>query len=98
MQNRSKQKTDGHIKNQTMRLKEMRLNILLKISCVIVPMTILLAILWGIFSINPPPEKWEKTQITYSSISRNFCAQRNLPSLRKEHAYAIFIRQSAWGF
>ena len=34
MQNSDKQKTDGYIKNQNMRLKEMRLNILLKISCV----------------------------------------------------------------
>lgn len=76
MQNRSKQKTDGYIKNQNMRLKEMRLNIPLKISCVIVPMAILLAILWGIFSINPPPEKWEQTQITYSNISREYFAHR----------------------
>ena len=70
MQSLNKQKTDGYIKNQNMRLKEMRLNILLKISCVIVPMAILMAILWGIMSINPPPEKWESAQITFSSISR----------------------------
>ena len=76
MQNSDKQKTDGYIKNQNMRLKEMRLNILLKISCVIVPMAILMAILWGIFSINPPPEKWEQKQITYSNISRERVAGR----------------------
>jgi len=70
MQNQDKQKTDGYIKNQKMRLKEMRLNILLKILCVIVPLAILMAILWGIMSINPPPEKWEQKQITYSNISR----------------------------
>lgn len=70
MQNRDKQKTDGYIKNQNMRLKEMRLNILLKILCVIVPLAILMAVLWGIMSINPPPEKWEQKQITYSNISR----------------------------
>ena len=71
MQNQGKQKTDGYIKNQNMRLKEMRLNILLKISCVIVPLAILMAVLWGIMSINPPPEKWEPAQITFSSISRD---------------------------
>ena len=76
MQSLNKQKTDGYIKNQNMRLKEMRLNILLKISCVIVPMAILMAILWGIFSINPPPEKWESAQITFSSISRERLPQR----------------------
>ena len=70
MQSPNKKKTDGYIKNQNMRLKEMRLNILLKISCVIVPMAILMAILWGILSIKPPPEKWESAQITFSSISR----------------------------
>ena len=77
MQNQSKQKTDGYIKNQNMHLKEMRLNILLKISCVIVPMAILMAILWGIVSINPPPEKWESAQITFSSISRERTFRRN---------------------
>ena len=70
MQNQGKQKTDGYIKNQNMRLKEMRLNILWKILCVIVPLAILMAVLWGMFSITPPPEKWEQTQITYSNISR----------------------------
>jgi len=76
MQSLNKQKTDGYIKNQSMRLKEMRLNILLKMSCVIVPMAILMAILWGIFSINPPPEKWESAQITFSSISRESLPKR----------------------
>ncbi len=70
MQNQNKQKTDGYIKNQNIRLKEMRFNILLKISCVIVPSVILMAILWGIVSLTPPPEKWESAQITFSSISR----------------------------
>ena len=77
MQNQSKQKTDGYIKNQNMHLKKMRLNILLKISCVIVPMAILMAILWGIVSINPPPEKWESAQITFSSISRERTFRRS---------------------
>ena len=76
MQSLNKQKTDGYIKNQNMRLKEKRLNSLLKISCVIVPMAILMAILWGIFSINPPPEKWESAQITFSSISRERLLKR----------------------
>ena len=76
MQNHVKQKIDGYIKNQNMHLKEMRLNILLKISCVIVPMAILMAVLWGIMSINPPPEKWEQKQITYSNISRERIARR----------------------
>ena len=76
MQNHVKQKTDGYIKNQNMRLKEMRLNILLKILCVIVPLAILMAVLWGIMSINPPPEKWEQKQITYSNISRERIARR----------------------
>ena len=77
MQNQGKQKTDGYIKNQNMRLKEMRLNILLKMSCVIVPLAILMAVLWGIMSINPPPEKWEQKQITYSNISRERVARRS---------------------
>ena len=33
MQHQGKQKTDGYIKNQKIRLKEMRLNILLKFFC-----------------------------------------------------------------
>jgi len=70
MHNQGKQKTDGYIKNQNLRLKEMRLNILLKISCIIIPMAILTVILCGIMSINPPPEKWEQKQITYSNITR----------------------------
>ena len=77
MQNQDKQNTDGYIKNQNMRLKEMRLNILLKISCVVVPIAILMAILWGIVSINPPPEKWESAQITFSSISRERTFRRS---------------------
>ena len=77
MQNQGKQKTDGYIKNQNMRLKEMRLNILLKILCVIVPLAILMAVLWGIMSINPPPEKWEQKQITYSNISKERVARRS---------------------
>ena len=77
MKNQGKQKTDGYIKNQNMRLKEMRLNILLKILCVIVPLAILMAISWGIMSIDPPPEKWEQKQITYSNISREFFAHRS---------------------
>ena len=75
MQNQGKQKTDGYIKNQNMRLKEMRLNILLKILCVIVPLAILMAP-WGIISIDPSPEKWEQKQITYSNISRERVARR----------------------
>ena len=77
MQNQDKQNTDGYIKNQNMRLKEMRLNILLNILCVIVPLAILMAVLWGIMSINPPPEKWEQKQITYSNISREKVARRS---------------------
>jgi hypothetical protein len=77
MQNQGKQKTDSYIKNQNMRLKEMRLNILLKILCVIVPLAILMAVPWGIMSINPSPEKWEQKQITYSNISRERVARRS---------------------
>ena len=47
MQNQGKKNTDCYIKNQNMRLKEMRLNILLKILCVIVPLAILMAVLWA---------------------------------------------------
>ena len=84
MKNQGKQKTDGYIKNQNMHLKEMRLNILLKISCIIVPLAILMAILWGIMSINPPPEKWEQKQITYLNISRERIA------LRGTYAYVLY--------
>ena len=63
-------KTDGYIRNQNMYLKQVRINILLKILFVLVPTAILIAVLWSIVSINPPPEKWEHTKITYSNISR----------------------------
>ena len=76
MQNQDKQKSDGYIKNQTMRLKEKQLLISLKILCIIIPLAIFIVVLWGIMSINPPPEKWEQKQITYSNISRERIARR----------------------
>ena len=87
MQNKGKQKTDGYIKNQNMRLKEMRLIILLKISYIIVPMAILMAILCGLTSLNPPPEKWEQKQITYSNIAR----ERALTSGRSN--YVLYTKE-----
>ena len=77
MQNQDKQKSDGYIKNQNMRLKEKQLLISLKILCIIIPLAIFIVVLWGMMSIKPPPEKWEQKQITYSNISRERVAGRS---------------------
>lgn len=76
MQSPNMKKADGYIKNQNRRLKEMRLRVLLKIACVLMPMAILTAVFGSIMSINPPPEKWEQKQITFLSISRETVSKR----------------------
>lgn len=75
-------RSDGYIKNQNLRLKELRRTILLKIACVILPLAILTAVLWGTLSINSPPEKWEETQIAISDIVRE--------RMRRRSVYAVY--------
>ena len=65
-------KSDGYIKNQCMRIKQNRGYILLKISIVVFPLALFLAVAtFGTLS-TPSPEKWERSQITYSDISREY--------------------------
>ena len=61
-------KSDGYIKNQNIRLRNMRIAISLKMSLVAVPLTMLLVFFSVLILSTPSPEKWERSQITYSDI------------------------------
>lgn len=79
MQNyRKTAKSDGYIKNQNIRLKDMRTAILLKISFVVVPLVLLLVFFTGLIFSTPSPEKWKHDQITFSGISREYFIKRSL--------------------
>ncbi len=65
-------KSDGYIKNQNIRLRNMRIAISLKMSLVAVPLTMLLVFFSVLILSTPSPEKWERSQITYSDISREY--------------------------
>ena len=79
MQNYSKlAEEDGYIKNQYIALKKVRTVILLKISCVVVPLGLILIILAGLILCTPSPDKWQHKDITFSDISREY-VMRNSP-------------------
>ena len=63
-------KSDGYIKNQNIRLRNERVAILLKMSFVAVPL-VLCIILFFMF-INPGPEKWKHSQVTYADIASEY--------------------------
>lgn len=70
-------KSDGYIKNQNIRLRNMRVAISLKISLVVVPLAVLIVFFAGLILSTPSPEKWEQSQITYSDISREYFIRRS---------------------
>ena len=73
MQNYSKlAEEDGYIKNQYIALKKVRTVILLKISCVVVPLALFLIFYAGLILSTPSPEKWQQKDITFSDISREY--------------------------
>ena len=70
-------KSDGYIKNQNIRLRNTRVAILLKMSLVAVPLAMLLVFFSALILSTPSPEKWERSQITYSDISREYFIKRS---------------------
>lgn len=78
-------KSDGYIKNQRMRLKQNRNYILFKISIVVLPLALILAVAtFGTLS-TPSPEKWKHEEITYKDISWEIVHF----SKRASHAYVL---------
>lgn len=62
-------KSDGYIKNQCMRIKQNRGYILFKISIVVFPLALFLAVAtFGTLS-TPSPEKWKHEEITLKNVS-----------------------------
>ena len=82
MQNYSKlAEEDGYIKNQYIALKKVRTVILLKISCVVVPLGLILIILAGLILCTPSPDKWQHKDITFSDITREYTYRKHTPFL-----------------
>ena len=72
---------DGYIKNQYIALKKVRTVILLKISCVVVPLGLILIILAGLILCTPSPDKWQHKDITFSDITREYTYRKHTPFL-----------------
>ena len=72
---------EGYIKNQYIALKKVRTVILLKVSCVVVPLGLILIFSVGLILSTPSPEKWQHKDITFSDITREYAYRTHKPFL-----------------
>lgn len=86
-------KHDGYIKNQKIRLRRFYGYISAKTIIVILPMLTMMIALLGIFTINPPPEKWKQKQIVFLSVSEKRTAKRSVYVLNTtDGEYVLGVR------
>ena len=81
-------KINRYIKHQTKRLKQERVNILLKLLVVLIPTIIFTVVISGIFMLQSPPEQWEQKQIVFSSIEKE--------RIKARYSYVLKTTDGDW--